>query len=56
MTGIETRRIFAVPALLALVSSIGLVSGLLGDGVWDAVSWVALGTVVVVAARAWWRR
>ncbi|WP_407353528.1 hypothetical protein [Luteimonas sp. R10] len=56
MTGIEIRRIFAVPALLALVSSVGLVSGLLGDGVWDAVSWIALGTVVVVAARAWWRR
>jgi hypothetical protein len=35
-------RIFLFPALIALVVLTGLVSALLGDGVWDAVSWAAL--------------
>jgi hypothetical protein len=56
MTGAEFRRVFAVPALLAVVSLIGLLSALLGDGVWDAVSWIALGAMVVVVGWCWWRR
>ena len=41
--------IFAVPLLVALACSSGLVAGLLGDGWWDAASWVGLGVPVVVA-------
>jgi hypothetical protein len=33
---------------LAVVSAVGLLSALLGDGIWDIVSWVALATPVIV--------
>jgi hypothetical protein len=43
-------RIFAVPALLAVLMAVGLTSGVLGDGIWDVISWLALGTPLVVIA------
>ena len=46
MSGAELRRTFGVPAVIALASAVGLVSALIGDGVFDAVSWIALGTVI----------
>jgi len=46
------RQIFIMPAALALLSGIGLVSALLGDDFWDVLSWVALGLPLVVAALA----
>jgi len=45
-------QIFAVPALVAGASGVGLVSALVGDGLWDALSWLALGLAVALAA---WR-
>jgi len=45
------RRIFAAPLLLALLSLIGLVSALTGDGARDAVSWIAL--AAPIAAVGW---
>lgn len=44
-------RTFAVPALIALVSSVGLVAALLGDGAFDMISW--LGLAIPVGAIAW---
>ena len=38
------------PALLALLSLFGLVAALLADGVWDLLSWTALGIPVAVCA------
>ncbi|EKS35746.1 hypothetical protein [Afipia clevelandensis] len=35
-------QIFAVPMVLGVLSIIGLVSALVGDGVWDGVSWATL--------------
>jgi hypothetical protein len=35
-------QIFGIPLLTALLSAIGLVSGLVGDGIWDSVSWIVL--------------
>src|SRR5690606_19741640 len=35
--------IFRVPVLLAVLSIIGLVSALVGDELWDVLSWVMLG-------------
>jgi cytosine/uracil/thiamine/allantoin permease len=35
-------QIFGIPVLMALLSAIGLVSALVGDGMWDGVSWVTL--------------
>ena len=42
-------RIFRIPLLLAALNVVGLLAALVGDGVGDAVSWVALGIVVWAA-------
>jgi hypothetical protein len=39
-----------MPLLIAAVSAIGLASALLGDGVWDVLSWLTLAAPVVLAA------
>lgn len=49
-------QIFLIPAIIAVVIAFGLVSALLGDGVWDALSWLALLLPVVVIAYYWLRR
>ncbi|RZJ27352.1 MAG: hypothetical protein EON85_11375 [Brevundimonas sp.] len=40
--------IFAIPLVVAVLSLIGLVGALLGDGLWDRVGWLGLGACVVV--------
>jgi hypothetical protein len=35
---------------------VGLLAGLLADGVWDVVSWIALGLPLAVIARHLWVR
>jgi hypothetical protein len=42
--------IWTAPILLGVLTIVGLVSALLGDGVWDALSALALGIVVLVGA------
>lgn len=37
--------------VLALLSTVGLLSALLGDGIWDVLSWLALATPVFVIVR-----
>jgi len=48
-----TRQVFAIPALVALATLLGLFSALLGDGMADALAWAGL--AVPVAATAWAR-
>jgi len=43
--------VWGMPILLGILTTIGLVSALFGDGVWDAVSALTLGAPV--AAGAW---
>lgn len=43
-------RLWGMPILLGILTTIGLVSALLGDGIWDTVSAFALGTPVLVGA------
>lgn len=47
------RRVWAVPATIAVVSLVGLVAALLGDGLNDWISWIGLAVplVVIVWAR-----
>jgi hypothetical protein len=53
---LSVRRVFGVPLILAVASLIGLISALVGDDVWDVLSWVTLGAMVVVMGWYWLRR
>ena len=44
------NRLWTWPIVLGVLTTIGLASALLGDGVWDVLSWVTLGVPVVVSA------
>jgi hypothetical protein len=44
------HHVFALPALIGAITVFGLLSALVADGVWDVLSWLALGSAVVVAA------
>jgi hypothetical protein len=44
-------KTWRAPIALALLTLVGLISGLVGDGLWDAVSWIGLG--VPILACAW---
>ena len=46
------RAIFAVPLLLALVSIVGLVVALTGDGWRDAISWALLALPILAVGWA----
>ncbi len=37
-----------MPVLIGILSGIGLLSALLGDGVWDLLSWLSLAAPVAV--------
>ncbi len=43
-------QIWGAPILLGILTTIGLVAALLGDGVWDLVSSLTLGAPVLVGA------
>ena len=43
-------RLWGAPVLLAVLSIVGLLSALLGDGRWNLLSAIALGTPVAVGA------
>lgn len=43
-------RAYRIPSLLALISVIGLVGALIGDGAFDMLSWLLLGGLVVLIA------
>jgi len=51
----SAATIYRIPLLIGAVSAIGLASALLGDGVWDALSWLTLTVPVVLAAVHWQR-
>lgn len=42
MTGATLRTIYRIPLILSIITIMGLLSALLGDGIWDALSWVLL--------------
>ena len=48
--------IFLVPAIIAAVSCAGLISALVGDDLWDVLSWVTLSVPVAVAIWYAFRR
>jgi len=50
------KRIFALPLLIGVISIVGLLAALLGDGVYDAVSWLGLGIPVAAVIYAYAKR
>ena len=53
---LSITQIFCFPAIIALVVAFGLVSALLGDGIWDAASWIALAFPLAVIAYCFRKR
>ncbi|CCE07988.1 conserved exported hypothetical protein [Bradyrhizobium sp. STM 3843] len=45
----STWQVFRAPLAVGLAAAAGLTFALFGDGVWDAVSWVALSIPVVLS-------
>jgi hypothetical protein len=46
------KAIFAIPAIVAVLTLFGLVAALIGDGAWDAVGWVTIGVSPIGLAWA----
>ena len=52
-TNCNLRQVWQAPAIVAAITSIGLVAALVGDGWKDAVSWVALSVPLALIAWKW---
>lgn len=50
-----TWQIFRWPLAVAILSLVGLLSALIGDGWNDLVSWLALGLTLGLMITAWYR-
>jgi hypothetical protein len=53
---LSLRRVFAAPLTIAVLSTVGLISALVGDDVWDVLSWLTLAIPVAVILWCWLRR
>jgi hypothetical protein len=42
------RQIFALPIMIGILSPVGLLAALVGDGWWDGLSWAALSLPVLL--------
>ncbi|ULA62188.1 MAG: hypothetical protein LZF86_10047 [Nitrospira sp.] len=51
---LSARQIWGMPVAVAVTSAIGLISALLDDGVWDALSWITLSAPILLSA--WYGR
>ena len=60
MLAVRNRRtlgqIFAAPILIGVLSIVGLLAALIGDGWWDVVSWLTLTVPVLLYAYFLMRR
>ena len=45
---LSQTQIFGIPFAVGIITVVGLLSALVGDGWWDAVSWAALGLPVLL--------
>ena len=49
---LSLRAIFAIPLFIAVTSVIGLIAALVGNDLWDALSWLTLGLPVAITSWA----
>ena len=47
------RTLWGMPVILGLASLVGLISALVGDGPWDILSWVLLGSLLGIIGYFW---
>jgi len=53
---LRLRQVFAAPLAIAVFSIVGLISALVGDDIWDVLSWLTLAVPVAVILWYWRRR
>jgi hypothetical protein len=53
---LSLRQVFAAPLTIAVLSIVGLISALVGDDLWDVLSWPTLAIPVAVILCCWLRR
>ena len=44
-------KVFSTPLVIALLSAAGLFAALLGDGIWDGLSWIGLGVPAILGLK-----
>ncbi len=49
-------KVFGIPLGIGLLNATGLFAALLGDGLWDSLSWVGLGIPAVIGTWALLKR
>nr|WP_314561122.1 hypothetical protein [uncultured Pseudomonas sp.] len=49
-------KVFGIPLGIGLLSAAGLFAALLGDGLWDSLSWAGLGVPAVIGVHALFKR
>ena len=49
-------KVFGIPLAIGLLSAAGLFAALLGDGLWDSLSWVGLGIPAAIGTWALLKR
>lgn len=52
----SSGQIFAVPIVIGVLSVIGLIAALVGDGIWDGVSWLTLVIPIVLCGYFFLKR
>ncbi|MBO1111358.1 hypothetical protein [Bordetella petrii] len=52
----SAREVFRAPVWLGVATAIGLVSALLGDGIWDTLSWLTILAPIAAVFLAWRKR
>jgi hypothetical protein len=50
------RQIFALPVVIGILSTVGLLAALIGDGWWDGLSWATLSVPVLLCFFYYTRR
>ena len=53
MMTVKLSGIYRIPALLSVLTLIGLSSALFGAGVWDVFSWITLSMPLLVIGWKW---
>lgn len=53
---LSLRQVFAAPLAIAILTIVGLISALVGDDLWDVLSWLTLAIPVAVILYCWLRR